>query len=294
MKNIHRISTTVAAFALACGVFTSGLTPDGQSVTFSQSAQAQTACDTQVRSVRFTGKTSGSQTRKPNVNTNLRSGTTTSAQILIAIPPNTRLTFSGWAYGSPVRDLWTGNQDYRWFRVTYRGKTGWVASGVIYGNPPNAPLAPNCAPVSNGVRLPWRNGVTGTVSQTLHRDGYGLSALDIAIPAGTPVLAPADVTVAHSCLARGTNSHRAIKLRDSAGRFYSLIHVSASSSAVRVGTSYRKGQQIGVVAADKPNDRNCAISYGVHLHMGLPSNPSTMGGYSLGSSTRLNTRLTAR
>jgi hypothetical protein len=116
-------------------------------------AQAQTACDTQIRNVSFTGRTSGSMTSKPNVNTNVRSNTTTSASILTTIPPNTMLTFTGWAYGQGITDIWTGRTDQRWFRVTYNGRTGWVASGVIYGNPPSAPLAPNCStppPVSTG------------------------------------------------------------------------------------------------------------------------------------------------
>jgi hypothetical protein len=84
-------------------------------------------------------------TGKPNVTTNVRSNTTTSASILTTIPANTALTFSGWAYGQGITDIWSGGTDYRWFRVTYGGKTGWVASGVIYGNPPNAPIAPNCS-----------------------------------------------------------------------------------------------------------------------------------------------------
>lgn len=148
------------------------------------------------------------------------------------------------------------------------------------------------------LRLPWSNGVTARVSGTGHGDGYinstGGIALDIALPAGTPVLAPANVTVTRSCLASGTQSHRAIQLRDSVGRIYSLIHVSAPSAAVAVGKTYLQGEQIGVVASDLPKDSNCAVSYGVHLHMGLPSNPFSIGGYNLGSSTPLNTQLTAR
>ena len=138
-KFFHQISNALAASVVAYGVLASGITPDRQLVILSQSASSQTACDTQIRYVTFTGKTSGSQTTKPNVNTNLRSNTTTSASLLTTIPPNTNLTFSGWAYGAQVNDIWTGGQDYRWFRVTYNGKTGWVASGVIWGNPPNAP-----------------------------------------------------------------------------------------------------------------------------------------------------------
>lgn len=114
------------------------------SLSLSQPAEAQTACDTTIRSVSFSGRTSGSMTGKPNVNTNMRSNTTTSASILATIPPNTALTLTGWAYGQGITDIWTGKVDYRWFRVNYGGRTGWVASGVIYGNPPSSPLAPSC------------------------------------------------------------------------------------------------------------------------------------------------------
>lgn len=118
------------------------------SINIGQSASAQTACDTQIRTVTFTGKTSGSQTGKPNINTNLRSNTTTSAGVLATIPPNTTLTFVAWAYGQSVNDMWTNQPDSRWFRVTYQGKTGWVASAVIYGNPPNSSLTPTCPPTN--------------------------------------------------------------------------------------------------------------------------------------------------
>ncbi len=252
-------------------------------------AYAQTACS-DVRAVTFTGRTSGSMTGKPNITTNLRATPTTSAGVLATIPPNTMLTFSGWTYGASVTDIWTGQADQRWFRVTYQGRTGWVASGVINGNPPgNPPLTCTTPPVTSGARLPWANGVTGRVSQTVHTDGYGRPSLDIAIPAGTPVLAPANVRVISQCNAG--NNHRAMRLQDEQGRQYSLIHVTTAN--IWNGKTYRKGEQIGVVARDLPNN-SCARSRGVHLHFGLPSNPASVGGYNLGSGTPLNTPLTAR
>lgn len=100
---------------------------------------AQSACST-IQTVSFSGRTSGSMTGKPNITTNMRANPSTSASVLLTIPANTMLSFSGWTYGTSVSDLWTGSADQRWFRVTYQGRTGWVASGVIYGNPPNAPV----------------------------------------------------------------------------------------------------------------------------------------------------------
>ncbi|MFH7242374.1 MAG: SH3 domain-containing protein [Spirulina sp.] len=111
-------------------------------------AYAQSATCSSVRAVTFSGRTSGSMTGKPNIRTNLRANPTTSAGVLATIPPNTMLTFSGWTYGASVTDIWTGRADQRWFRVTYQGRTGWVASGVIYGNPPNS--TPTCLATGGG------------------------------------------------------------------------------------------------------------------------------------------------
>ncbi len=245
-------------------------------------AQAQFACDNNIRVVRaFPGRTSGSQTRKPNINTMLRADRNTNARVLAQIPPNTLLYFNAWGYGQAITDIWTGRADHRWFRVTYRGQTGWIASGVIWGNPPgNPPLAPNCrTPITQGWLLPWRAGVSARVSQGWHYDFYTNSnnAIDFALPAGTPVLAPVDSTVLASCHAG--NNHRSIKLRASNGQVYSLVHVTTAT----VKGSYRRGEQIGVIAGDRPWN-SCARSTGPHLHMGLPSRPFTMGGYTFGNS----------
>lgn len=145
-KQKQTVKNLISA-ALLSATLTTGLSVNFQDhqLTFEQSASAQTACDKTIRSVSFPGRTSGSMTGKPNVNTNVRSNTATSASIVATIPPNTPLTFSGWAYGQGITDIWSGKTDYRWFRVTYGGKTGWVASGVIYGYPSNAPIAPTCS-----------------------------------------------------------------------------------------------------------------------------------------------------
>lgn len=148
MKSFKNASSFALLFALT--LVGSGVGWSQGSLSLNQPAEAQTACDTTIRSVSFSGRTSGSMTGKPNVNTNMRSNTTTSASILATIPPNTALTLTGWAYGQGITDIWTGKVDYRWFRVNYGGRTGWVASGVIYGNPPNAPISPTCPPASSG------------------------------------------------------------------------------------------------------------------------------------------------
>lgn len=138
---------------------------------------------------------------------------------------------------------------------------------------------------SQAPKMPWPSSVIGPVTQTMH--GSRGRALDIGLSAGTPVLAPEDVQVVWQCIARGTRNHRAIQLRNSRNQVYWLIHVSTDS----VKSSYQQGEQIGVVAGDYPNDSNCAISRGQHLHMELPSSPFSIDGYTLSASTPLGARL---
>lgn len=129
------------------------------------------------------------------------------------------------------------------------------------------------ADASANPKLPFTG--SATVSQSAHGDGYGLRAIDLALRAGTPVLSPADSVVVATCNAG--NNHRAIKLR-SGSTFFSLIHVTTSD--VFVGKTYRQGQQIGTVAADRPNNA-CARSTGVHLHFGVSSNAPVVDGVNL-------------
>ncbi|ELS31268.1 Peptidase M23 [Pseudanabaena biceps PCC 7429] len=104
------------------------------------------------------------------------------------------------------------------------------------------------------------------VTQTAHADGYGLRAIDLGLGAGTPVLAPANVTVIATCNAG--NNHRAIKLKADDGTFYSLIHVYSTN--IQKGQRFQQGERIGTVASDKPWNK-CAKSTGIHLHFGSSS-----------------------
>jgi hypothetical protein len=134
-------------------------------------------------------------------------------------------------------------------------------------------------------KMPWPSNISAPVTQTAH--GEGSRAFDIGLSANTPVLAPVDSTVVSSCIAQYSNNHRAIKLRASNGQIYSLIHVRASS----LKNSYKQGEQIGVDAADLPSDSRCAVSRGIHLHMGFPTLPFTIDGQTLSTSTRFGTIL---
>ncbi len=143
-----------------------------------------------------------------------------------------------------------------------------------------------------GWQLPWQADVTGEIIQTWHsikNRNRSFHAIDIGVPAGTPILAPIDSTVKYFCIAKGTKSHHAIILQASDGQYYNLIHVS--TSGLRKGKSFRQGEKIGVVASDLPNDKKCAFSYGIHLHLGLPSKNFSIGGYQLTPLTPRGTTL---
>ncbi|MEH1940772.1 MAG: M23 family metallopeptidase [Nostoc sp.] len=128
-------------------------------------------------------------------------------------------------------------------------------------------------------KFPWKAGVSAKVSQTLHIDGLGKSAFDIALPAGTPVLAPIDSKVVWNCVAKGTSNHYAIMLQQAnSTRKYTLFHVQGNSENIYNNRQFRAGEQIGVVAADKPNDPSCAVSKGIHLHFGLPTQNEVVDG----------------
>lgn len=124
-------------------------------------------------------------------------------------------------------------------------------------------------------KLPWRGGPV-SLNQGWHSDGYGLRSLDFGLRGGQAVIAPINSKVVSTCNAG--NNHRAIKLQASNGQYYSLIHVNTSN--IWVGKTYNQGEQIGVVASDRPWN-SCAKSTGVHLHMGLPSQTFSIDGYKL-------------
>jgi Peptidase family M23 len=141
------------------------------------------------------------------------------------------------------------------------------------------PIKVSAAPENTLGKLPWQGGVSAKVSQTLHIDGLGKSAFDIALPAGTPVLAPVDSTVVWSCIAKGTTDHHAIMLQQAnSSKQYTLFHVKGNSSNIYKNRNFRAGEKIGVVASDMANDPSCAVSKAVHLHFGLPTQKKVVDG----------------
>ena len=141
-------------------------------------------------------------------------------------------------------------------------------------------------------KMPWQNGVSAPITGTYHGDGWGRQSIDIGLRAGTPVLAPMDSQVIRSCATGVNRNHYAILLQASNGVQYSLIHVQSNPQTVFNGKSFRQGEQIGVVASDLPRDARCAVSYGHHLHFGLPSQNATVDGFNFNpSSVKVGTML---
>jgi murein DD-endopeptidase MepM/ murein hydrolase activator NlpD len=167
-------------------------------------------------------------------------------------------------YDSNGRPIWASDTD--------GGRQGsTIGQGRLIASPPSQNQG-------SGWQLPW-GSASYRINGSWHKDDYELEALDFKISAGTPIYAPTDSTVVHTCNA-GKN-HRAIKLRASDGQFYSLIHVRASDDQVYRRKSFRQGDLIGTVAPEKNDDglnTRCARTTGVHLHMGFPKRPFTMGG----------------
>jgi hypothetical protein len=69
-------------------------------------------------------------------NAHVRSGPGTTYGSLGLLPAGTRIDFFGWAEGEAIPDMWTGLMDNRWFVYNSGGRTAFIASAVVYGNPP--------------------------------------------------------------------------------------------------------------------------------------------------------------
>jgi hypothetical protein len=133
-------------------------------------------------------------------------------------------------------------------------------------------------------KMPWESGFTGTITQTLHgtTSGFKLPAIDVGMDNGTPILAPQNSKVVFSCLAKGSSRHHTVLMETSdTKQRYSLIHVDATPGTLYIGRVFHRGERVGVVANDTPKDSGCAISYGRHLHFGLPTNDTLVDGVRL-------------
>jgi hypothetical protein len=97
-----------------------------------------TSCDTRIRQENFSlrvGSTTG---------INLRSERRLDARTNQNVAYNQIVSFDGWAYGQSVNDLWTGQPDALWYKLTNQNL--WVPSAYMVGYPPSKPpIQPNCS-----------------------------------------------------------------------------------------------------------------------------------------------------
>lgn len=93
-------------------------------------------CTSTIHLVDFSGKAG------PKIGVNLRFNRRLNARTSKNIPQGEILDFNAWAYGETVKDIWTGNPDALWFRLSEENR--WVPSAYIAGYPPGLPpLQPN-------------------------------------------------------------------------------------------------------------------------------------------------------
>lgn len=163
-------------------------------------ATAQTASCGGVRSVNFSGKAAPE-------GVNIRAGAGTNSQIVGRLNPNQSYNFDGYVYGEMVRDRWTNQPDYRWYKLG--GQNAYVASAAINGNAPGStPFPPgNCSnpgtssglhsnpTTSNPLKgfsnpLPAIYPISQAPGGRYSHSGQGAYAIDFATPKiGTSVLA---------------------------------------------------------------------------------------------------------
>jgi murein DD-endopeptidase MepM/ murein hydrolase activator NlpD len=140
----------------------------------SGSAIAQTVSCGGVRSVNFSGKAAPE-------GVNLRAGAGTNFQIVGRLNPNQTYNFDGYTFGEMVRDRWTNQPDYRWYKLA--GQNAYATSAAINGNAPGStPLPTNCGatppPTNQSLNpdtpyLPFDSGVSLTVIRAYNsHDNY--------------------------------------------------------------------------------------------------------------------------
>jgi surface antigen len=109
------------------GVFTLLALPN------SGSAIAQTVSCGGVRSVNFSGKAAPE-------GVNIRAGAGTNSAPIGQLTRNQTYNFDGYTFGEMVRDRWTNQPDYRWYKLV--GQNAYVASAAIQGNAPGSTALP--------------------------------------------------------------------------------------------------------------------------------------------------------
>jgi murein DD-endopeptidase MepM/ murein hydrolase activator NlpD len=164
------------------------------------SAIAQTVSCGGVRAVNFSGKAAPE-------GVNVRSTPGTNLNPIDRLKPNQTHNFDGYTFGEMVRDRWTNQPDYRWYKLA--GRNAYVASAAIQGNAPGSTALPpsNCSnsgtssslhsnPTTSNPLKGFRNPLPAVypISQPpgspYSHKGQGAYAIDFATPKiGTSVSA---------------------------------------------------------------------------------------------------------
>lgn len=282
-KQFHAASKLMTAIAATSAIAMSGLGMNLVSLTTPFTPVAQAAsCDTKVYPVKpFPGKAAPA-------GVNIRSGPSLNASIIGKLRPNESRTFDAYQYGDEVKDIWSGKGDKRWYKL--QGSNGWVASGVVFGNPsPNPPLQPTCPvtqPPSTGGNPSGQVDMAGlqrllygTVRSSL-TSSYGYQrcdiwggiyaeckhpALDFAGPHQSQIYSPIDGVVIRTTVKNSTVG----VYNEKANITFFFSHLN--SFDVSLNQRVTKGQKIG---------RQGAVGHatGSHLHFeARPIKTSYMG-----------------
>lgn len=196
--------------------------------------------------------------------------------IIGALGPNESRVFNAYTYGDAVNDIWLSQPgspvpDARWYKLQdqIQGQDGWVASGVVYGNPNPSP--PRLCSSSGGQvdmeglkKLLFGNtpvSVTGRYGQSLQiwcrfYRGCMHPALDFAPNSGRigdPIYSPVDGVV----IARNDFFGIVAVYNQKANITFFFNHMN--SATVSVNSTVTKGQQVGTIGTK-------GFSTGPHLH----------------------------
>jgi len=124
-------------------------------------------------------------------------------------------------------------------------------------------------PIKNGkITCPF--GKPGTMWSSGHHEG-----VDFAVPAGTPVLAVADGTVAGIGTWGSAFGKHSVIINH--GRSTMCIYAHLMSNTVKAGDKVTKGQQIGL-SGGRPGHAEDGNVSGPHLHFELQKGPGWVRG----------------
>ncbi|WP_188113607.1 hypothetical protein [Nocardioides humilatus] len=160
---------------------------------------------------------------------------------------------------------------------------------------------PPSASAATSYKLPWAAGETWRVNDGNHGAAYGATAWDFAPVDGVnnnPVEAVGAGTAAMSCTDAWGQATVRLNVGGSVFVYRHLTTASVQAFGItESGVSVQQGQILGRLHPDPPTDaeapgHRCGAGTGPHLHLEIPTLPTTIDGYSFttsspGTGTRL-------